>query len=112
MKLSEFKVSFKVRKELKDHLFVDFLSEIIIIPPETAHTWMIFTGISSNSRRSGINVILENGVDLVVYVSLRFKFSTTNNQTEYEVMIARMTLEEEIGAGNIKLWTNSQLVIS
>lgn len=66
IKLSEFKVSFKVRKELKDQLFVDFLSEIIIIPPETAHTWMIFTGISPNSRRSGTNVILENGVDLVV----------------------------------------------
>lgn len=27
-------------------------------------------------------------------------------------MIARMTLEEEIGAGDIKLWTDSQLVIS
>ncbi|KAI5443688.1 hypothetical protein KIW84_012370 [Lathyrus oleraceus] len=65
-----------------------------------------------NFHVSGFGVILENGSNIIVEVSLRFEFLTTNNQAEYKVGISRMTLAEEMGAEHIKLQIELQLVIS
>lgn len=48
----------------------------------------------------------------MVEVSLRFEFSTTNNQVEYQTVIVWITLGMETGSEWIKLRINSQLVIS
>ncbi|MCH95285.1 gag-pol polyprotein [Trifolium medium] len=45
-------------------------------------------------------------------VSLKFAFFSTINQTEYEACIARLNLELEMGARNLKLHTYSQLVVT
>lgn len=57
-------------------------------------------------------MILENRSNIILEVSLRFEFLTTNNQAEYKVGILRMTLAEEMGAEHIKLQIELQLVIS
>lgn len=43
---------------------------------------------------------------------MRFEFLTIDNQAEYEVIIACLTLESEMGVERIKLKTDSQLVVS
>lgn len=45
----------------------------------------------------GAKVILENNRGLMIVVSLRFEFSTTNNQAQYEVVISRRLLAKGIG---------------
>lgn len=49
---------------------------------------------------------------MVVEVSLRFEFPITNNQVEYEALIVRITLSEEMGVNGIRLRKYSQLAIS
>ncbi|KAI5417582.1 hypothetical protein KIW84_042260 [Lathyrus oleraceus] len=66
---------------------------------------------SSNSRGSGVDVILENDSRLVVEASLRFEFSTTTNQAEYEAVIIGITLPNKMGAEHIKLRTYSKLAV-
>lgn len=56
-------------------------------------------------------MILENGYGLEVEVSVIFEFPTTNNQAEYEVLVARIMLAGEMGVECTELRTNSQLVI-
>lgn len=56
-------------------------------------------------------VILENGHDLMVKVSLRFECWTTNNQAVHEFVIVWMVVVEDMGANNMKIGTNFQLVI-
>lgn len=48
-------------------------------------------------------MILGNRFSLVVKVSLRFEFSATNNQDEYEDVIVGMAVKEDMGVENIKL---------
>ncbi|MCI11736.1 hypothetical protein A2U01_0032838 [Trifolium medium] len=45
-------------------------------------------------------------------VSLKFAHSATNNQAEYETCIAGLNLALEMGAKNLKLHTDSQLVVT
>lgn len=98
IKLFEYEVSFKVRKALKTQLFADFLVEMTPVPLEPDYTWVVLTYGSSNSQRSGANVILENNTSLVVEVFMRFEFPTTNDQAEFEVVITRIMLVEEMGS--------------
>lgn len=79
--------------------------------PEPAHGWTIFIDKSYDSRGSSDGIILENRVGLVVEISLCFELPNTNNQTEYEAIILGITLATNMGVENIKIRTNSLLVI-
>ncbi|GAU37759.1 hypothetical protein TSUD_102760 [Trifolium subterraneum] len=74
--------------------------------------WTIFVDGSSNSQGSGAGIILENGDGVLIEVSLGLSFPTTNNQAEYEVFLAGLRLAEDMGAEEIKIFTDSQLVAS
>lgn len=49
---------------------------------------------------------------MVVEVSLRFELHTTNNQVEYQEVIVRITLVEEMRAECVNLRMNSLLLVS
>ncbi|GAU47765.1 hypothetical protein TSUD_193020 [Trifolium subterraneum] len=72
----------------------------------------IFVNGSSNSQGSGAGIILENGDGVLIEVSLGLSFPTTNNQAEYETFLAGLRLAEDMGAEEIKIFTDSQLVAS
>ncbi|GAU32257.1 hypothetical protein TSUD_53840 [Trifolium subterraneum] len=63
-------------------------------------------------ERSRAGIILENGHGVLIEVSLGFSFPTTNNQAEYEAFLAGLRLAEDMGAEEIKIYTDSQLVAS
>ncbi|GAU41791.1 hypothetical protein TSUD_379290 [Trifolium subterraneum] len=63
-------------------------------------------------ERSGAGIILENGDGVLIEVSLRLSFPTTNNQAEYEAFLAGLRLAVDKGAEEIKIFTDSQLVAS
>ncbi|MCI87127.1 putative gag polyprotein, partial [Trifolium medium] len=50
--------------------------------------WTIFFDGSSNPQGSGAGIILENGAEVLIEVSIRLAFPTTNNQAEYEAFLA------------------------
>lgn len=103
IELSTFEVSFAMKNTLKASLFANFLAEMTLMPLEPDHTWVVFMDGSSNSLARGATMILENGLGVVVEVSLRFEFPTTNNQVEYEAVITWITLVGKVGIDGIKL---------
>ncbi|GAU34627.1 hypothetical protein TSUD_394180 [Trifolium subterraneum] len=74
--------------------------------------WTIFVDGFSNSQRSVAGILLENGDGVLIEVSLRLLFPTTNNQAEYEAFLVGLRLAEDMGAEEIKIFMNSQLVAS
>lgn len=98
---------YKLRKTLKAQLFADMIAKMTLGAPEPTHAWVVFTYGSSNSCGHGTSLILENGSKLTIEVSMHFKFSNTNNQTEYEVVIADLMLSSRIGAKSIRMRINS-----
>ena len=43
---------------------------------------------------------------------MRFDFSTTNNEAEYEVLLIEMTMVQRMGGKSVKVFSDSRLVIS
>uniref|UniRef100_A0A151UDS3 Uncharacterized protein Mb2253c family n=1 Tax=Cajanus cajan TaxID=3821 RepID=A0A151UDS3_CAJCA len=65
---------------------------------------------SSNQQGSGAGIILESPSGITLEQSLRFGFKTSNNQAEYEALLAGMRLAAEMGATKVVCWTDSKVV--
>ncbi|RDY10129.1 hypothetical protein CR513_05404, partial [Mucuna pruriens] len=63
---------------------------------------------SSNKKGSGVGVILEGPGGVLVEQSLCFNFQTSNNQAEYEALLAKIRLTKEVGARVLTIKSNSQ----
>ena len=66
---------------------------------------------SSNSSRSGDGIILTGPEGDMVEYTLWFEFSITNNETEYEALIARHRLAKDVRAKHLKVFRDFQLVM-
>ena len=73
---------------------------------------LLMTLASLGSSGSGVGISLENGEGIVIEVSLALSFPTSNNQAQYEAFLAGLRLAEDMGAREVKILTNSQLVAS
>ena len=54
---------------------------------------------------------MERPARLTIEQSLRFDFKTTNNQAEYEAIIAGLSLAKEMGAEEIQCRSDSKLIV-
>ncbi|GAU22037.1 hypothetical protein TSUD_309410 [Trifolium subterraneum] len=114
LELSEFDIRYESRKALKAQVLADFVAEMTCSPSSTdgANKWIIFVDGASNATGAGAGIILENEEGILIEVSLALSFPTSNNQAEYEVFLAGLRLAEDVGAKEIKIYTDSQLVAS
>ena len=64
-----------------------------------------------NQRGSGVGLVLESPEKITIEKSLRLGFSATNNETEYEALLAGMTMVQKIGGKTVKMFSNSRLVV-
>jgi hypothetical protein len=92
IELSEFDITFKAKKTLKAQTFAYFLAEFTRPTTKPCSKWIVFTDGSSNTRGGGAGAILESTKGLMVELSLWFGLSATNNQAEFEVIIAGLDL--------------------
>jgi len=56
-------------------------------------------------------VVLESPDGLKVEQSLHFNFKASNNQVEYEALIAGLNLAGDMGVKQLRCLTNSQLTV-
>ncbi|CAL9023425.1 unnamed protein product, partial [Prunus brigantina] len=74
------------------------------------HTFKLTPSMSTTrSGKSGPVLISPNKV--VLEYALRFKFHASNNEAEYEALLAGLRLAKEMGARQIQIFSDSQLVV-
>jgi len=66
---------------------------------------------SSNPQGAGAGIVLEGLGGILVEQSLRFNFKTSNNQAEYEAIIAGLNLARDVGARKVLCKTDSKLTV-
>ncbi|XP_057444007.1 uncharacterized protein LOC130736179 [Lotus japonicus] len=89
----------------------DFVVELTPEVGERVNTqWTLFVDGSSNESGSGAGVKLQGPGELVLEQSLRFQFKASNNQAEYEALIAGLKLAIEVKIDSLLVRTYSLLV--
>ncbi|XP_057419037.1 uncharacterized protein LOC130713272 [Lotus japonicus] len=111
VELSEFGISFEKKGQVKTQTLIDFVNEMS--PDEKGEEsgeWSLSVDGSSNIKGSGAGVILEGPGGVTIEQSLKFDFKASNNQAEYEAIIAGLRLAIEMGVQSIEIKTGSQIV--
>ncbi|GJR46656.1 reverse transcriptase domain-containing protein [Tanacetum coccineum] len=78
--------------------------------PEPDNTWKLFTDGASSSDGSGAGLMLVNPEGKEYTYALRFEFETTNNEAEYEALIARLCIVKEMQIQELAIFVDFQLV--
>ncbi|XP_072087189.1 uncharacterized protein [Arachis hypogaea] len=76
----------------------------------TPESWKLHVDGSSNVTSGGAGVILESQNGGVIEQLVRYEFSISNNQAEYEALLAGLALAKEVGAKVLEINTDSQVV--
>jgi hypothetical protein len=93
IELSEYDIMFSPRGSIKSQVLADFVLELTTPSQEaSAEPWILSVDGASNLRGSGVGVVLEGPDGVMIEQSLRFAFRASNNQAEYEALIAGMKL--------------------
>jgi ribonuclease HI len=71
----------------------------------------VYVDGSSARGRSGVGVLLRNPEGQEFGFAIKLDFVTTNNEAEYEAVIAGLALSREMGATNVEIRSDSQVVV-
>ncbi|XP_034225475.1 uncharacterized protein LOC117635208 [Prunus dulcis] len=137
IELGEFDIHYKPRPAIRGQAVADFLSEFTEpqasaatqlitkpnLPPSQDHTaskgtfdltqplWTLFVDGSSNAQGCGAGLVLISPDKVALEYALRFKFQASNNEAEYEALLAGLRLAKEMDAKQIQIFSDSQLVV-
>nr|KYP54649.1 Retrovirus-related Pol polyprotein from transposon 297 family [Cajanus cajan] len=112
IELSEFGIRYESRGPLKAQCLADFVAELTPATTEEPQAWTLHVDGSSNSKGGGAGIILEGPNRITVEQSLKFGFKATNNQAEYEALLAGLRLARDLGARRVSCNSDSKLMIS
>ena len=105
VQLSEFDIHYEARGSIKGQVYADFVAELSpggdSQEVEVGAQWTLSVDGSSNQQGSGAGIILEGPNGVLIEQALRFAFKASNNQAEYEALIAGMLLAKEMGAQSL-----------
>ncbi|XP_072087786.1 uncharacterized protein [Arachis hypogaea] len=73
--------------------------------------WTLYVDGASNSKGSGAGILLEGDHEIQFEQSLQFTFHASNNQVEYEALIAGLRLAHTMGITQINVKCDSLLVV-
>ncbi|KAI5323171.1 hypothetical protein L3X38_032243 [Prunus dulcis] len=127
IELGEFDIHYKPRPAIRGQAVADFLSDFtepqasattqLITEPNlspsqdqtpsksildlTQPLWTLFVDGSSNAHGCGVGLVLVSPDKVALEYALRFKFQASNNEAEYEALLAGLRLAKEMDAKQI-----------
>lgn len=96
-RLGTYDIWYKLRNSIKGQLLVDFVAEFTPVPGTSAgicrvtvKQWRVYMDNVSNIKGSGVRVIMVSAEGLRLDKSLGLGFYASNNEVEYEALIAKL----------------------
>ena len=110
IELSEFDVQYRPRTTIKGQIVVDIIAEYTQPEDKGAEgqkLWSIHTDGSSNQHSGGAGVVILTPKGDKIKCMIRLDFPTTNNEAEYEALVAGLDLAKAAGAKNMIIHCDS-----
>ncbi|XP_042401305.1 uncharacterized protein LOC121991361 [Zingiber officinale] len=106
--LGEYNIVYQPRTVIKAQALADFLTEIH--QPDSEETWKVYVDGSATRQGSGVGVLLISPQEDVLQLAVRLNFRATNNEAEYEALLAGLQAARHVGAARVIIYSDSQLV--
>nr|XP_027102165.1 uncharacterized protein LOC113723098 [Coffea arabica] len=79
---------------------------------QTIPTWTLFVDGSSSQEGCGAGLLLTSPMGDELAYALRFDFRASNNESEYEALVAGMVIARKLGAESIEVYSDLQLIVN
>ncbi|KAL0355824.1 UNVERIFIED_CONTAM: hypothetical protein Sradi_4029300 [Sesamum radiatum] len=113
VELSEFGIEFRPRPAIKAQVLADFVVELAEDEASiSTPTWSLYVDGSSTSIGSGAGVVLESPQGDKLEYAIKLEYPSSNNEAEYEALLAGGELALAAGAKKIVIYSDSQLVVN
>lgn len=116
IELGELDIIYKNRTAAKSQVLADFLVELapeleqdLTLP---SSNWTLHVDGSSTNKGAGAGVQLQSPTGELIRQSFSFGFPASNNEAEYESLIAGLRLAKAVKAKRLSAYCDSQLVAS
>ena len=118
IELSEFDIRYKPKTAIKGQVLANFVMEFTSTElAKDAQTttdlsiWKLSVDGASNEQGSGAGLILTSPEGIDIEYALRFGFRASNNEAEYEAVIASLNRAHSLEVDQLEVCSDSQLVI-
>nr|GEU96766.1 reverse transcriptase domain-containing protein [Tanacetum cinerariifolium] len=115
--LGEHNITYRPRTSVKGQILADCLIEMPCKNPQAApaektqeEPWTLFTDGSSCVDGFGAGLILTKPEGVEFTYALRFQFAASNNEAEYEALIAVLRIVARMGVKDVHVSVDSKLV--
>ncbi|GJV49514.1 reverse transcriptase domain-containing protein [Tanacetum coccineum] len=117
--LEGYDIQYRPRTAIKGEILADFIverpeeespDELMAEPEVLPEPWTLFTDGSSCVDDFEVGLILTNPEGAEFTYAMRFRFEATNNEAEYEALIAGLRIAEQMGIKNLQANDDSRLV--
>ena len=125
MELGEYDIIFRPATAIKSQTLADFMAEFSpsLLPAleqevclqsgtKEEGEWVLHMDGSGNVRGAGVGIVLTSPTGNTASRAVRCNFKATNNESEYEALIAGLSLAHQLGAENIQVYSDSQMIIN
>ena len=113
IELSQFDIEYHPWTAIKAQALANFIAEFTT--PENTDSqkdlWMINTDGSSTQKGGGASIVITSPEKDVLKYGVQLKFPVTNNEAEFKALLTGLRIARALGAENIMLKSDSQLVI-
>ena len=123
IELGEHDISYKPRTAIKSQVPADFIADFnpfneeVGKPSETmqveqGNLWTLHVDGASSKLGVGLGIYLVSPEGECMARAIRCEFETTNNEAEYEALIAGLQIASSIGIRKITVRLDSQLIVN
>ncbi|KAK0574862.1 hypothetical protein LWI29_030229 [Acer saccharum] len=121
VELSEYDIRYTPKAAVKGQAVFEFIAEFTEPDAEvrramedeqtTKFQWKLHVDGSSNTHGSGAGIVITTPEGDTVECAMRFDFKATNNQAEYEALLAGLRVCIALGADELEVYRDSQVVV-
>ena len=83
-----------------------------MVCPVEAIPWKVFMDGTSSTLGAGVGIIVITPEGIKLEHSFRLGFKVSNNEAEYEGLLARLRVVLDLGAKEVVVYSDSWLVVS
>ena len=118
IQLAPYGISYELRKAIKAQALANFIAKYLTPhhgngqQEELSAAWMLYVDGSTTSEGSGTGLLVISPEGHVHKHALKFLFKASNNDAEYEALLASMDLCYALGVEHLCAFSDSQLIVS
>ena len=118
IELSEFDVVYRPRPAIKAQALADFIVETSFIEPIRElinleqHLWTLHVDGAVNQDGCGAGLVLKTDKGLLTKFALTLGFAATNNEAEYEALIAGLEIALTSSCERLECFCDSEVIVN